>query len=220
MHIILDEDGPADGLSHVGGRPLLPPGTPVPVSRHSGEPMTHFLQVEMPPGHPWAGRLVQVFADVNKMDEEMLPPNPSIGRGRPELVADFFDTYEDFHRVLVVDGPALGASLEEASDKPEIVRVPLRFGTVGPDEPYFGWIGPDAQWYQGDESPASLGGSAEGIVFLFQCAGDYSFEGAGRADMETRSPNWPYFELFNQNECYFIGIERGEHRHVYVVAQN
>ncbi len=228
-HGVDDEAQRGDELSHVGGRPLLPVGTPIPTCSATGTEMTFFFQLHLARSAQFESRVVSFFAVTDHVDDgAYLPKLPGSLPGAV-LDSSFFAKVPSFYRIFCFD-PTRAARVSAYRETVKYRR--LRF-----DEPHgeggvmFGHVGGAPDWILDDEAPYSFNGLASSVEFLFQTELDYEFEtvpGAPRQQEQDYSVGGggscdsllDTYDLFVANALYVFGLRDGAEERIYVVPQS
>lgn len=213
----------AGDRAFIGGRPHLPPAVPLPVCLLCGEGLTFFFQVAFPPGHPWEGRQLALFACTSCYDEDSVIPamldGPLAGADVP---SELIDRYQTNFR-LIVSEAAHAVPRDDYEPRVAFRRL-LLVAAEDAEEPR-GKVGGEPVWILDDESPRSFDGTVP-AVFLMQLD-----EGLHYAVLPGAPPQMtmtlfdgiqpsdePSYTLFVDNGLYFFGSAAGRPL-VYVLPQ-
>lgn len=216
----------AEQDSFLGGKPKLPPGTPLPRCGLCQKEMTFFFQVAFPQGHPWQGRSMAVFYCTDTWHDAYcipeFPPNQPL-KGA-QVTREFLSQYQRNFCVLLFD-TASAAPVEGYQER--IAYQPL---TPTPEETTDpAWdlvIGGRPIWIMGKaEKPASVAGEKKPLLLL-QLREDFKFP-ILPATPKAASPffpgglsPFPWYDLFARNRVYFWGAKAEGKEWVYIAVQS
>lgn len=220
----LEHPQPPGHLSFVGGQPLLPPRLELPACRLCGEPQTFFFQIAFPESHPWAGKVLAVFACTRCTPGDYLTPSSNPPDDWHNLPDGYLDRYELNFRLQVFN-----------ANEPVVVRqdyVPvLRYERIelkktGRLRSRGTRVGGEPYWYLSDDTPRSYMGSP--LAFLMQLEPNWAFTKLPEAPPQAEPVWFPtdpphrtddlYF-LFGGVPLYFFGTTALPRPRVYVLNQ-
>lgn len=207
--------------SFIGGWPVLPEETEVPVCRKCGAILTFFFQVAFPKNHYWRGLSLAVFeCTFCDPPATMLPtllPQEIDGRDIP---LSFFPSYQSNFRFLAFP-TRLGRMRAKYPVRVAYCKLLLR-QAVNPGN-QGNKVGGLPYWLVSDQSPATYAGKTK-MVFLMQIRHRHEFHITPEAPPQKvfenpKLPNDPYYHLFFSNQSYFFGTVSPSEPMVYVTLQ-
>jgi hypothetical protein len=207
--------------SFIGGKPLLPPGTALPVCKLCNQPQTFMFQIAFPSGTDWSGKSVASFACMRCVDENFLIPEMlSDHRQGRNIPTGFLTSYERNFAFLVF--PTNDAEIVEDYEE-QVAFFALETTNDSPGD--FGKIGGVPSWVLSDESPATYDSTIP-MVFLLELKPGIQFNKAEGAPQQMEldllgsdSPSpFEYYQLFLGNAVYLFGTTTGDPL-VYAITQ-
>lgn len=210
--------------SFIGGIPKLRVGVCIPCCTLCGAAESFFFQVALPPGNPWGGLSLAVFACTSCADENELIPEmlsvPPLGADIPE---GFLDAYQTNFRLLVFETTA---AVPHVGYQERVKFKPIHLEKTGRAASRESKIGGKPSWMLGDESPATYNGKTP-MFFLLQLWENLRFDlvpGAPK-QMDFNLDGLPerssedYYELFIGNRIFMFGTVDRSSPLVYAITQ-
>jgi hypothetical protein len=208
--------------SFLGGKPRLPDDEPLPWCQLCGAQQTFFFQVAFPPGHPWKGFSLAVFACTTCAHEDYTIPEMLPGRLQgAHIPENFLNAYQVNFRLLVFK-TAHGRLRREYVERVRFAAWKLVPADV--ETAFASKVGGQPAWILGDETPA-LYGEGISLVFLMQLVQDFEFPIVENAPQQARLFQFPdmkplpFYRLFNANALYFFGTMSHAAPLVYLLTQ-
>jgi hypothetical protein len=209
-------------VARIGGFPNLPPDLELPICKRCGARMTFFFQIAFPQKHPWAGRIMAVFACTSSPDRDHI--DPPIAPDRRHLPDHFLDEYEQSFALMNFESQPTVMRREyiPVLKFERLELKPLRSLTAQVTR-----VGGKPNWRIGNDFPGQYMGSR--FDFLMQIWGsglEFEFTKLDDAPPQAQVP-WfgdPYrldgkYALLGGPPLYFFGTTDLESPRVYVLNQ-
>lgn len=208
--------------SYFGGPSYLPPAQALPVCAQSDQPMTLFLHLHFPSGHPYEGRSLELFASTTFQKDALdFPEVATFGSGPKDISEPALRKNQAMYRACLFDADA-GALRDDyqAPLKQRFIDLVDKNDVRGMKSK----LGGEPVLRDDELVPRTILGRP--AVFLFQLQGRLRYPRvAGGPDQVVggtrRRPLYgeqTFFELFQGSKLYAFGTEEGDPSEVYLLC--